>query len=102
MRAGVAFLALAGCSSAAGAEVFEIVAYEARGIEPTEAEVIIPDARVRIPAFLKSCGVETSKTVDATDGVVLFRFSAEEGSSELECVRAKLPAGTQLHQVAYQ
>ena len=88
--------ALGGFASpaAAAAEQYELIAYEAPGMLPFPGEVIIPDARKRIPPIVRGCGVGSVETIGRTDGVVEFRFVA--GDEQVPCLKAKLPKGTQL------
>ena len=87
--------ALAGLGSpAAAAEQYELTAYEAPGMLPFPGEVIIRDARQRIPPIIRGCGVAGVETVGRTDGVVEFRFLASE--EQMACLKAKLPNGSQL------
>ena len=80
--------------SAAAAEPFEVLAYEAPGMLPFPGEIIVRDARVRVPDAAKTCGVTAIKIVNATDGVVLFRFDAS--AEQRKCMERALPKGTQL------
>ena len=90
-------LALAGLGSpAAAAGQYELVVYEAPGMLPFPGEVIIPDARKRIPPVVRGCGVADVETIGRTDGVVEFRFLASD--EQVPCLKAKLPKGTQLRQ----
>ena len=92
---GTGALAFPGCSAAAGADQYELIAYEAPGMIPIAGEIIIPDARQRIPPIVRGCGIADVETQDRTDGAVAFRFHAS--SDQLPCLKAALPSGTRLH-----
>ena len=74
---------------------FELTAYEAPGLLPLPGEIIIPDARNRIPVIVRACGITHVDTQDRTDGVVAFRFHASAGQHA--CLKKSMPAGTILH-----
>jgi len=93
--AAAAVVAFPGCSAAAPAERYELMAYEAPGMLPMAGEIIMPDARERIPSVLRACGITDVEIKDATDGVVVFRFHA--AANRLPCLNEKLPRGTRLH-----
>jgi hypothetical protein len=74
---------------------YELTAYEAPGLLPLPGEVIIPDARKRIPPIVRACGIARVDTQDRTDGAVAFRFHATAGQHA--CLKKTLPDGTILN-----
>ena len=74
---------------------YELTAYEAPGLLPLPGEVIIPDARKRIPPIVRACGIAQVDTQDRTDGAVAFRFHATAGQQA--CLKKSMPEGTILH-----
>ena len=93
LAAGTALLA-----TSAGAEPFELSAYEAPGMLPFPGEIIIPDARKLVPEAAAKCGIVRVGTVEATDGVVLFRLDASR--EQRRCLERTLPKGVQLRSLA--
>ena len=86
---------LAALPAVAIAEPYQLVAFEAPGMLPFPGDVIIRDARTRIPPIVRGCGVPSVETIGRTDGVVEFRFDASD--QQIPCLERKLPNGTQLH-----
>ena len=96
MRRPLVFL-LIGIAAPASAEVYDLIAYEAPGMNPAETIVVIGDARTRLPALLRTCGVQDFRNVPATDGAVVYRFSADPRGKPLACIRENLPPGALLN-----
>ena len=94
MKCCIAFLLLAACSGPAIAQAYEVQAYEGPGMQPIPGEIIIPDARRIVPQAIRSCGIQNVETIEATDGVVLFRFRSTQQNAM--CLKQALPKGTQL------
>lgn len=90
------FAALIALSSCAAPATYELTAAEGVGIDSIPGEIIIKDARIRLPQLLKECGISLFKNVPATDYVVIFRFIAPVDGAAIHCIRTALPPGADL------
>ena len=90
-------LLAAGCAPPVG---YELSAAEGRGFDSVPGEVIMTDARTRLPKLLRSCGFLAFLNIPATDNVVVYKFLAPLESTGIQCIRRALPPGATLGRVA--